>query len=431
MIRRITTWLIVCSTFLVLTRCKEDEADSPPRTSFTVDKNSGLAFDEDFTFTIDEVGADNITLYPYGKEHAAWGTVAVTSFTNGVATVKFRYSHVGTFDAVVVSNNHTDHGSSANATSDPESITVTSDNAFITAFSLGGVAAEFDGATDNEIELTVPFGTDTLAGKATFTATPFSVVTVGATTQTSGTTTNNFVNDVVYTVTSQDGSESKDYTVKVKVTPVEINPNFKSVTGVLTSTGLDNRAIPAYSSSDDGIIVFYDVLGTPDVNFDSVTVGYTLDGKFSVAKSGNPLKKLAQNQKFNLLTNPRPTVEVWTQDSTNTAPIEYEMYFVDAPTLTLTSNDLNPQPIITRDKFNIGIKVLNTTDVTSMQLISDLTLPPNTTFDKIVVDEVNYSEGDVITVDLSSPQAFDVYVHDNTLNIDYVVTYTVTVTKGF
>lgn len=426
MIRRITTWLIVCSTFLMLSRCKEDEADSPPRSSFTVDKTAGLAFDEEFTFTIDQVNADNITLYPYGKEHAAWGTVAVTQFTSGVATVKFTYSHVGTFDAVVVTNNHTDHGSSANVTSDAESITVTSDNAFINSFSLGGVAAEFDPEDDNVIEITVPFGTDTLAGKATFASTPFSVVTVGGTAQTSGTTTNNFVNDVVYRVTSQDGSESKDYTVKIKVTPVEQNTAFKSVSGVETSTGLNNRAIPAYTSVADGIIVFYDVLGTPNTSFDSVTVGYTLDGKFAVAKNGATDKKLAQNERFNL-TTPN-TIEVWSQDSTNLIT-EYDVYFVDAPTLTLSSTDLNPQPIFSRDKFAIGVKVLNTTDVSSLAFNYDVDLPANTTLDKIMVGADVFNDGDAYN--LSSPKNFDLYLHDNILNIDYVVTYTVTVSTGF
>jgi hypothetical protein len=426
MIRRITTWLIVCSTFLVLSRCKEDEADSPPRSSFTVDKNAGLAFDEEFTFTIDQVGADNITLYPYGKEKAAWGTVPVTSFTNGIATVKYTYSHVGTFEAVVVTNNHTDHGSSASATSDSESITVTSDNALITAFSLGGVAAEFDPEDDNVIELEVPYGTAVNPGKATFTTTPFAVVTVGATPQTSGTTTNDFTNDVVYTVTSQDGTQSKDYTVEVTVTPVEANANFKSISGVETSTGLNNRAIPGYASGTDEIIVFYDVLGTPDVNFDSVTIGYTLDGKFAVAKNGATGKKLAQNERFNL-TTPN-TIEVWSQDSTNLIK-EYAVYFVDAPTLTLTSANLNPQPIFTRDKFAIGVKVLNTTTLTNMAFNADIDLPANTTLDKIMVGADVFNDGDAY--DMSSPKNFDLYLHDNVLNIDYVVTYTVTVSTGF
>jgi hypothetical protein len=426
MIRRITTWLIVCSTFLVLSRCKEDEADSPPKTSFTVDKNAGLAFDEEFTFTIDQVGADNITLYPYGKEKASWGTVPVTSFDNGVATVKYTYTHVGTFDAVVVTNNHTDHGSSANVTSDAESITVTSDNALITAFSLGGVAAEFDPEDDDVIEIEVPYGTAVAPGKATFTATPFAVVTVGATTQTSGTTTNDFTNDVVYTVTSQDGTQSKDYTVEVTVTPVETNANFKSISGVETSTGLNNRAIPGYVSGTDEIIVFYDVLGTPDVNFDSVTIGYTLDGKFSVAKNGATGKKLAQNERFNL-TTPN-TIEVWSQDSTNLIK-EYAVYFVDAPTLTLSSANLNPQPIFTADKFAIGVKVLNTTTLTNMAFNADVDLPANTTLDKIMVGADVFNDGDAY--DMSSPKNFDLYLHDNVLNIDYVVTYTVTVSTGF
>jgi hypothetical protein len=231
---------------------------------------------------------------------------------------------------------------------------------------------------------------------------------------------------VVYTVTSQDGTQSKDYTVEVTVTPVEANANFKSISGVETSTGLNNRAIPGYASGTDEIIVFYDVLGTPDVNFDSVTIGYTLDGKFAVAKNGATGKKLAQNERFNL-TTPN-TIEVWSQDSTNLIK-EYAVYFVDAPTLTLTSANLNPQPIFTRDKFAIGVKVLNTTTLTNMAFNADIDLPANTTLDKIMVGADVFNDGDAY--DMSSPKNFDLYLHDNVLNIDYVVTYTVTVSTGF
>jgi hypothetical protein len=67
------------------------------------------------------------------------------------------------------------------------------------------------------IALSVPFGTDVTALIATFTSTTNSEVVIGSTTQTSGVTANNFTDDVVYEVISEDEIESKEYTVTVTI----------------------------------------------------------------------------------------------------------------------------------------------------------------------------------------------------------------------
>lgn len=68
----------------------------------------------------------------------------------------------------------------------------------------------------------LPYQFDTSSLTAMFTVIPGSTVTVGGTIQTSGTTVNNFSNDVTYVVTSEDGSDVKNYRVKLNV--AQLNP---------------------------------------------------------------------------------------------------------------------------------------------------------------------------------------------------------------
>jgi hypothetical protein len=87
--------------------------------------------------------------------------------------------------------------------------------AFLSAANAGlgtDVTATINGTA---IAATVPFGTNVTALVATF-ATTGATVTVGVTTQASGTTANNFTTPVTYTVTASDGS-TQDFTVTVTV----------------------------------------------------------------------------------------------------------------------------------------------------------------------------------------------------------------------
>ena len=90
----------------------------------------------------------------------------------------------------------------------------------ITAFSLAGVAGVIN-ETNKTVAVTMPFGTNAAALVATFTTTGASVA-VGATTQISGTTANDFTNPLTYTVTAADGS-TVDYTVGMEATPTCAN----------------------------------------------------------------------------------------------------------------------------------------------------------------------------------------------------------------
>lgn len=127
----------------------------------------------------------------------------------------------------------------------------------ITAFSF--VSPAVSGIIDeanHTIAVTVPYGTDKTALIATFATTGVSVY-VGAVSQTSGVTINDFTNQVVYTVFAGDGSE-QDYTVTVTVnpgTPYEIKHETGSASAWF---GGDNRVVGGPRDVGDGQSVFID-----------------------------------------------------------------------------------------------------------------------------------------------------------------------------
>src|SRR4051812_2870971 len=101
--RRLLYYSLLCLLWVSVDSCKDDEAAAPPKPSFTVDKTSGLYNATEFTFTIDQVEGNSISLLPYGVDNPSFGgvTVPASSFTNGKASVKFTYAKIGTYNAVV------------------------------------------------------------------------------------------------------------------------------------------------------------------------------------------------------------------------------------------------------------------------------------------------------------------------------------------
>lgn len=427
MIRKFTTYLLVCTVLFVLTRCNEDEAESPPKSSVTADGNEGMAFETVFTFTIDQVNADNITLYPYGRAKASWGTVPVTSFEDGVAMVEFTYTHVGVFDVVVVTNNHTDDGNFKNTVSESISVDVTSDRADLVSFGFGSVIEEVD-EDATTVEVTVPYnGFVATKAKATYVTSEFATVTVNGVEQTSETTEVDFTNPVVYRITSHDGSTTKEYEVTVNVTPAEQNPDIKTFTGKLTSTGkIKDREVPGYIDNAGRIIVLYDTLPVDEASYagyyDSVQISkWEMVSEFAfINYDGKRLK----DQRFDLSTTKEITA--YSQDSLNVSE-DYTIYAVIAPKLHLTTINLTPNVDGDINGFDINFNLLDNTNLASIQLEEMIELPSNTTLLGIKAGGDPFADGDF--VDLTEPVDFEVTVRNNTLNIDYTVTYTVAVTK--
>lgn len=429
MIRKFTVCLMLSAWFLA-SSCADDEADSPPKSSLSVSANSGLANDTEFTFTITQVNADAVTLYPYGIAKAVYGTVPITEFEDGEATVTFTYSQVGTFEAVVVSNNHTDDGSSVkNSLSNAETITITSNRNDLTAFTLSykpddettinSTKTVID-QVDKEIVVTVPYSVDVTDLIANFTVSPFATVTVGGVAQTSGTTSNDFTTDKTYVVTSQNGAASVNWNVEVVVTDPEDRTGIESFTGTYLAGDVEDRTFPAYVDSAEHIIVFYDTLGTPNEYFSSVSLAYELPGSFQTIQYEG--EALEQDTEFDLSGNDQEVTVI--AEDPDTDENTYQIYVSDAPTLKLSFEDLNPVVVGKTTDFTILLRALSQPSkeyVTSIDFDTNANLVIGT----ILADGDPVTDGS--TIDYSEPVVFQVEVTNVDLGVTFWVTYTATV----
>lgn len=423
MIRKFTHYLLLSTFWFSVMSCVDDEVASPPKPSFQASKTTA-AVGEEITFTINEVNADAVSLLPYGLPGGDAGVLV--EFTDGTATVPFSYSRPGTFQAIVVANNHTGDGESVkNVKSEPISITITSSENSISEFTFPDISTETTIDEDAKtIDVTVPYGTDITKLKASYTASGFTKVTVGGTEQTSGTTVNDFTTPKVYTVTADDGTATT-YTVTVHVTPVETTNTIKSIGAVAVSTNADEKELGASVDNVNRTIVIYDTLGTPSSQFDSVRIGYELDGDFALLKYGG--KVMEQDSMLNLTTDTE--LEVYSQDSTNAGGIQtYAVYAVDAPKLHLSFPLLIPDPAddVEPENFTMNVNVLKGTDVSDIKTLATTDNPTGVTVTGMKVNGATFVSGTAI--DYSEPVELELTVDDGNLGVIYKVVYTITVT---
>jgi hypothetical protein len=426
MIRKFTNGLIALSLMLFLSSCNDDEVSPPPKTTFTVDKTSGLANATEFTFIVDQVDAKSISLLPYGTEKLTLGGQLITNFVDGKATVKFTYAQVGSFNAVVVTNNATGDGEFANTYSDPIQITITSDQTSFGEFAIDG-SSEIKTVGSN-ITVTMPFGTNAASLKPKFTLSPFSTATVDGAAVKSGETVVNFTTPKTFVVKADNNVSTSNYTVTVNVTPVETDNTIKTVTAKLGSKGLADKLVQASVDNTTKIIVVYDTLSTA-ARFDTVRLSYELGGKFSNLKYAG--KKAPQDFLVSLLED--KTVKVTGQDSVMS---DYTVKWASAPKVTLAFNGLNPVVKGSTGNFAIGVNVLTGTDVDSLVPTATITSSAGVTVTSMSIISLDEDDEEVVTpflsgvtpVDFSDPVVLRLQVLDPggfSYHVDYKVTVTV------
>lgn len=369
---------------------------------------------------------------PYGGDDGDAG-IRVSSFENGVANVKFTYSKPGTYNAVVRTNNHSGDGENIkNVDSSPVQIVITSDDNSLSAFTFEKSTKTVIDQDAKTIAVTVPYGTDVTKLKANFTPSSFSTVTVGGTAQTSGTSENNFSSPVNYTVTANNGTSTSVYTVTVEVTPVETDNTIKSVTAIAVSSDADDKALWVYVDNTTRNIVAYDTLGTPAAKFDSVRVGYALNGDFANLKFGG--QKLKQDFLLNLGDATDEQFVVFPEDSLGaTGTAAYVIYATDAPKLILDFSQLNPEPIGIGNptNFTYDIKVLSGTSVSAISTTATIDAPVGATVTQIkVVDGPTLISGVAANVNYTLPTKIELTVLDTRLGagVTYKVVYNVNIT---
>jgi hypothetical protein len=428
--RKLFYYSLLCAVWFGANSCKDESASTPPAPSLTVDKSSGLANDTEFTFTVNNVGSDAISILPYGLDNLNKGGILVSSFTGGQATVKFKYATIGTFNAVAVANNHSASGKVIkNTYSTPVAITISSDQNSISDFNFAGSSKVTIDQGAKTIAVVMPFrnnfvATDKTALKATFTASAFSAVTVASTAQVSGTTVNNFTSPVTYTVTSNTGVASS-YVVTVTVTPVEMVTTVKSFTATAASTGIKGKAFQGAVDNVGHTVVILDTLGIGATTFDSVALKYALDGKFATV--GVADSTLDQGDVLDLSSSIAMTVH--SEDSVATSQ-DYTIYSAAAPKLKVEFLALNPQVWgYNNQGFAATLDVLNGTDVTTLATTTTFAYPAGVTPVSMTVDSgagpVAFVSGGI--VDFSAPVKLGLLVNDTNLGISYTVVYTISV----
>src|SRR5688500_11061761 len=172
MMRKFTHYLLL-STLCFSVSCQEEEISTPAKPTLQADITSAK-IGEEITFTIGKVSADAVSLQPYGLPGGDPG-IPVT-FAEGSSTVKFSYARPGTFKAIVVANNHSEDGENIkNVQSEPVTITITSSDRAISAFSFKDTSTETTTDISTEttidedaktIEVDVLYGTDVTKLKA-------------------------------------------------------------------------------------------------------------------------------------------------------------------------------------------------------------------------------------------------------------------------
>jgi hypothetical protein len=426
MMRKFTSLVLVSLIGLSFFRC-QDEVEPPASPTFTVNRTSGFANSTEFVFTVNQVGANSISLLPFGTELPNKGGILInpTDFVNGTATIRFSYNDVGTFNAVVVASNFTSDGETIERTiSAPAAITITSDQGAISEFSFptstSTTITQPVGAAPGTIEVVVPFGTNLTNLVAKFSASRFSTVRVGSTVQESEKTSNNFTSPVTYSITSHNGV-IRSYTVSVTVTPAEAITTVKSASGVATSKAAKNAS---YSALVDNVARNIVVLGTFDAlpeYFDSVRVKYALDGRF--AKMNIGAVELKQDSLLNLTTSRSVSVLAQNQTSSN-----YTWYGAIAPRLDM--NLLSPLPTLISAKvtgFEIELTVAKGTSIASINTTAVVAARPGTTITGITANGAPFVSGNPVSF-TDKKAEFKLSISDTNLGISYVVTYNVKVT---
>jgi len=425
---------------------------------------------------VEQVGAGDISLLLYGTDNPSFGGVLLSKsqFTNGVATVDVTYGHVGTFQAVAASTNHSGDGSSVKTSySSPVTIKITSDKATLSDFSFDGstdtkVTPDDDNeANEHDVVITMPWSKSNDLGKLKlrYSAAAESKVTVGGTAQESDKTENNYkigaVDDVgfitygpiTYTVTSQDTHASRTYNVYVKQIKAEINTKVKSLSAIIANKGklgredadyakaqlkvATGRILPSYVDNDNSVIVIYDTLHVNPAVYDSLALDWALDGKFANIKfhennwgKHHAADRVKGKDTVSLKGTDMPLeLEVTQEDSTAAlgARQVFEIFVAEAPRLRAKVTNITPKKEgDSNEAFAVNIDVISGTAVEALAL--DLTfavptkfdLPANTTITNVDIVQ----DGNVV---VTTTEAAGVWSSDTNVNLKKAVTVKATV----
>lgn len=174
----------------------------------------------DYPATIDDENETMLVELPYGSAKTAlvsnFTTSAGASVLNGESVLTSGEDTIDFTNPVTLTCVSHDESTSLDYVT-TVNILENTEHQLLT-FAIGAATGTIDEEAKT-VAVTVANGTDVTTLISTFTVSAESATTVGAVTQTSGVTVNNFTNPVTYRVTSQDESAYSDYVVTVTVAP--------------------------------------------------------------------------------------------------------------------------------------------------------------------------------------------------------------------
>jgi photosystem II stability/assembly factor-like uncharacterized protein len=355
-------------------------------------------------------GTDIKATLPYGTDltklvaifnASALSTVTVNSVVQVNGTTENDFSQLVTYTVTAEDGSYQNYDVTLTVVSKSSAKDIT-DFSFVSP----SVTATID---QTNITATVPYGTDITKLTANFTASNLAVVSVNGTTQTSGTSVNDFTNPVQYTVTAENGTV-QTYTVTVTIAPSpKSNENnilsfvFVSPVAYATINGTSITATLPYGSDLTKLLVNFQA---------SANATVTVNGTTQVSGT---------------TTNNFSTPVIYTVTAENGAVKTYTV------TVSLAKNSAkeitaflftNPVATGTVNGNTISLQVPYGTDVT--KLVANFTSSAGAT---VKVGNVTQTSG-VNVNDFTSPVTYTVYAEDGTSSVYTVVVYVLPAPKS-
>ncbi len=286
---------------------------------------------------------------------------------------------------------------------EPQELPVNTEAEILSYSIANQVTSEID-ANNQTISVTMPGGTDLTSLVADFVLSTGATATVDGAAQTSGTTANDFTSPVVYTVTAEDGTTTKNWTVTVNV-------ELSDAAEILDYT-IPNQV----NSSIDEVSQTIDVTMPEGTDLTSLVADFvlstgataTVDG--AAQTSGTTANDFTDPVVYTVTAEDGTTTKNWTVNvqeaaSNGTAIIDFNIPNQE-------SSEINS----TEETVDIVMPV--GTDLTS--LVPDFTLSPGATATVEGVEQVSGTTAN----DFTNPVIYTVTAEDGTTSADWTVTVT-------
>ena len=275
--------------------------------------------------------------------------------------------------------------------------------------------------TTHSIALVVPFATNVTALVATFTASPFTTVTVGGVPQVSATTANNFVSPLTYHVVAQDGIHTTDYIVTVTIYEMPKRFTAFSISGTVT-LGTDVVNYTAHGTIND-------VTRTIQLNVPSTAVRTSMVASFALT-TGTTAHLGGVLQVSGTTANDFTAIRTYTLLATDGSTTTYAVTVLNNPVvtdkqiLTFSISSVTPAVAGTIVQTAGGGTIAVTLPVGSSKAALIATFTLSSGLNRIKIGTTAQVSGTTVN-DFTNPVTYTVFAEDNT-TATYVVTVTVT-----